>query len=280
MNETYARARVTLRRRRLWRIRLGLGLTRWVLYLVAITGIVATARNAVEPTVRRTVAISTKPASDARLAWFAVSFARAYFTWAPDPLVHQGDLAVFVASTEDQDVGLIPSPASAQRVAWAAVAAESTGPASIHDYTVAVATGRGTQYLAVAVARGTGGRAFLARYPALVGAPGNAKAVNLDGGSLPAVTNGAASAVLERALPNYVDGSAENLSADLAPRALVQQAAAGLTLHSILRLALEPSGSVLATVRAADLQGDTFTLAYQVSLVESHGRWEIARIGP
>jgi hypothetical protein len=280
VNSTAPRARVTLRSRRLWRVRLSLGLTRWVLYLVAVAGVAATAHNAVDPPLRRTVEVAARPASDARSAWFAVSFARAYLTWSSDPSVHQQDLGPFIAPTVDRDGGLIPSPASVQRVSWAAIAAQHPEPSHVRDYTVAVATGGGVRYLAVAVAQGVGGVPVLARYPALVSAPAIGSASSLDGASLPAVTNGAASAVLDRALPNYVGGSGENLAADLAPGALVQPAAPGLISHGVERLALEPSGPVLATVRAVDSAGDSFTLAYQVSLAESHGRWEITRIGP
>ena len=261
-------------------MRIGFKLTRWVMYIVAAVGVAATARDAVDPPARRTVVFSTKSVSDARLAWFAVSFARAYLTWSSNPSVHQTSLMQFVAPTADRDVGLTPAPVSAQVVTWVDIAAESTGPARVHDYTVAVATGRGVRYVAVAVTQGAGGRPALARYPALVAAPALDEARALDGGSLPPVTNDDAIAVLDRALGNYLGGSAENLAADLAPGALVQPVAPGLTLRRVVRLALEPSDAVLATVRATDPAGDVFTLAYQISLAESHGRWEIARIGP
>ena len=54
----------------------------------------------------------------------------------------------------------------------------------------------------------------------------------------------------------------------------------GLVARGVQRLALESSGSVLATVRVADGAGDLYTLTYEVSLTESHARWEITRIGP
>jgi hypothetical protein len=280
LSDAPSRARVTLHHRRLWTTRVGLGLTRWVLYIVAAVGVTATARNAIDRPVPRTVVISAKPASDARFSWFALSFARAYLAWSGNPLVHQASLSQFVSPTTDRDVGLTPAPASSQRVAWVGIAAERTGPARLHVYTVAVSTQRGVRYLAVAVTRGSAGLPVLARYPSLVAAPAIDESAALDGGSLPTVTNGGASAVLKRALRNYVGGSAENLAADLAPRAAIQPVGPGLTLSAVVRLALEPSGAVLATLRASDSTGDVFTLAYQISLRESHGRWEITRIGP
>lgn len=280
MNASPSRARVTLRPRRLRTIRFSLGATRWVLYAIAAVGIAATVRNALDPPLRTVVETSTKPVSDARAAWFAVSFARAYLTWSTDPSVHQRGLAPFIAPTADTDAGLIPAPATAEQVIWAGIAAEQGDQSAVTRYTVAVATAHAVRYLAVAVTRGAGGLPVLAHYPALVSAPAIDEAGSLDGGSLPSVTNGAASAVLNRALGNYVNGSSENLAADLAPGARVDPSVPGLAARGVQRLALEPSGVVLATVHAADAAGDLFTLAYQVSLVESHGRWEIARLGP
>jgi hypothetical protein len=229
---------------------------------------------------RTVVEISTKVVSDARAAWFALNFARAYLTWSTDPSVHEADLAQFIAPLADRDAGLTPAPATAEQVSWADIAAEQAGGPNVIRYTVAVGTEHAVRYLAVAVGRGAGGLPVLAHYPALIASPAIDEAGALDGGSLPSVTDGAASAVLDRALGNYVSGSADNLAADLAPSAQVAPVAFGLTARGVQRLALEPSGVVLATVRAADTAGDLFTLAYQVSLVQSHGRWEITRLGP
>jgi hypothetical protein len=254
--------------------------TRWVLYAVAAAGIAATVRNALDPPARTVVEISTKAVSDARASWFALSFARAYLTWSRDPSVHEADLAQFIGPLADGDAGLTPAPATAEQVSWEGIAAEQDGGPDVTRYTVAVGTEHAVRYLAVAVGRGAGGLPVLAHYPALIGPPAIDEAGALDGGSLPSVSDGAASAVLDRALGNYVSGSAENLAADLAPSAQVAPVASGLTARGVPRLALEPSGVVLATVLAADAAGDLFTLAYQVSLVESHGRWEITRLGP
>jgi Conjugative transposon protein TcpC len=280
VNTSRSRARVTLRPRRLRTIRFSLGATRWVLYTVAAVGIAATVRNGLDPPLRTVLETSTKPVSDARASWFAVSFARAYLTWSADPTMHQRELAAFIAPSVDTDAGLLPAPATAERVIWAGIAAEQGDQSAVTNYTVAVATAHTIRYLAVAVTRGAGGLPVLAHYPALVNAPAIDEASSLDGGSLPSVTNGAASAVLSRALSNYVNDSSQNLAADLAPGAQVDPPVSGLAARGVQRLALESSGVVLATVHATDPAGDLFTLAYQVSLIESHGRWEIARLGP
>ncbi len=153
------------------------------------------------------------------------------------------------------------------------------GPQVPRDYTVAVGTGAGTRYLAVPVARGPGGLPVLAGYPALVASPAVDRAGALGDAGLPAVTDSAAAAVLRRALRNDLAGSYDNLAADLAPHARIESAAPGLSPLGVVRLAIEPSGAVLATARAADSQGDVFTLGYELTVAELDGRWEITRIG-
>jgi hypothetical protein len=274
------RAKVTLRPRRLWSLRASLAATRWVLYAVAAVGVAATVRNTLDPPVSRVVRVVTRPVSDVSSAWFALSFARAYLTWSSDPTTPQPGVTSFMAPDGEQDAGLEIGPNSAERVIWTAVAAEQNGADGDRAYTIAAATGAGVRYLVVVVGRGAQGLPVLAQYPTLVGPPGFDEASSLDGGALPAVTDPAAKAVVDRALSNYLTGSSENLAADLAEGAQVAPVAGGLTPRGIQRLVLEPSGSVLATLRAADAQGDVFTLTYELSLVEIHGRWEIARIEP
>ena len=280
MSAKSSRARVTLQPRRLWSLRVSLGAARWVLYAVAVVGVLATVRNAVDPPFRRVVDVVAKPVSDASSAWFALSFARAYLTWSGNTTAQLRALASFIAPTVDPEAGLSLAAGSAEPVGWMAIAAERAGADGNRDYTVAANTRDGLRSLVVAVGRGADGRPVLAHYPALVGPPAADSASALDGASLPAVTNGAVEAVLDRALRNYLSDSNGNLAADLASGALVDPVASGLLPRGIERLAAEPSGSVLATVRAADPSGDIFTLAYEVSLVELHGRWEITRIEP
>ena len=124
------------------------------------------------------------------------------------------------------------------------------------------------------------GAAVLTHYPALVAGPVPLPAHDLDAGALPALANTQAVAMLERALRNYIGGSCQNLAADLAAGAMVDAAEPGLTLRSIQRLAIEPSGAVLATVLAADAGGTEFTLAYTVDLAQFGGRWEITELQP
>jgi hypothetical protein len=281
MSTGIPRGRVTLRPRRLWRLRLSLGATRWVLYAVALCGILATARNAISPPRQRLVVEVSARASDPAAQWFALRFVRAYLTWSGDLSGHERGLAPFLGSAADPDAGLTPVAGSAEQVGWLAIAGERDRAGGEQDYTVAADTGNGTvRYVDVAVARGANGSEMLAHYPALVGGPTPARASALDGTELPAVNDRAVVAVLDRALRNYVGSSEQNLAADLAPGAVVAPIAAGLSLRAVQRLVVEPSDAVLATVIAGDAGGDAFTLAYEISVTELAGRWEITRIEP
>ncbi|HVC85427.1 MAG TPA: conjugal transfer protein [Solirubrobacteraceae bacterium] len=275
------RGRVTLEPRRLWTLRMSLGATRWVFYAVALCGILATARNAIAPP-RQQLVVEVGPRTpDPGAQWFALRFARAYLTWSGDLSGHEQGLAPFLGSADDRDAGLTPVAGSTEQVRWLAIAGERDRAGGEQDYTVAADTGTGpVRYVEVAVSRRPDGSEMLAHYPAFVDGPTPAPASGLDGGALPTVTDRAVVAVLDRALRNYVGSSDQNLAADLAPGAVVAPIAPGLSLRAIQRLVVEPSGAVLATVIAADRGGDAFTLAYEVSVTELAGRWEIARIEP
>jgi len=281
MSTSSPRGRVTLEPRRLWTLRFSLGATRWVLYAVAFCGIAATARNAIAPPLQRLVVVASAPASDPSAQWFALRFVRAYLGWTADLSGHERGLAPFLGPAVDPDAGLAPAAGSAEQVRWLAIAGERNGAGGEQDYTVAADTGSGSvRYVEVAVARGTDGSEVLARYPAFVGGPTPGRASGLDGVALPAVADPAVVAMLDRALRNYLGSSEQNLAADLAPGALVDPIAPGLSLRDVQRLAVEPSGTVLATVIAGDAGGDAFTLAYEISVRELAGRWEITRIEP
>ena len=252
---------------------------RWVLYAVALCGVLATARTAIAPPLQRLVAVETPRTSDAGAQWLALRFVRAYLTWSGDPSVHERALAPFLGIADDPDAGMTPAVGSSEQVRSLNIAGARNLPGGGQEYTVAADTGNGTvRYVEVALAHGPHGGEVLAHYPAFVAPPAPERAGALDGGALPTLTGGAVVAVLDRALRNYLGASNENLAADLAPGALVDPIATGLSLRSVQRLALEPSGAVLATVTAVDALGDAFTLAYELSVKELGGRWEITRI--
>jgi hypothetical protein len=273
------RARVTLRSRRLSFVRASLGLTRWVLYAVALAGVIATVRDAIAPARRLLLVAAAPPTNDANAEWFALSFARAYLTWSADPSTREAALSRFLTADADPDAGFTPASGSSEQVRWVAIARATVGVAGERDYTVAAGTGGdAVRYLVVSVGRRDDGTEVLLHYPALVAGPTAGQAAQLDGSGLLPVTSAAVVAVLDRALRNYVDSSAQNLAADLAPGALVDPVAGGLSMRSVLRLAVETSGGVLASVLARDPTGDLFTLAYELRLRQVLGRWEITRI--
>ena len=199
---------------------MSLGATRWVLYTVALCGIVATARNAIAPPRQRLVVEVGARASDPGAQWFALRFVRAYLTWSGDLSDHERGLAPFLGSADDPDAGLTPAAGSAEPVRWLAIAGERDRADGERDYTVAADTGNGTvRYVDVAVSRGVDGSEVIAHYPAFVAGPTPARASGLDGAALPTVTDRVVVAVLDRALRNYVGSSDQNLAADIAPGA-------------------------------------------------------------
>ena len=279
MSVSAPRARVTLRSRRLSFVRASLSLTRWVLYAVALAGVIATVRNVIAPARRLLLAAAAPATYDANAEWFALSFARAYLTWASDPSTREAALSRFLTAGADPDAGFTPASGTSEQVRWVAIARERVGAAGERTYTVAADTGGNTvRYLVVSVGRREDGTEVLLHYPALVAGPAAGQAARLDGSGLVAVTSAPVVAVLDRALRNYLDASAQNLAADLAPGAVVEPVAAGLSMRSVLRLAVESSDDVLASVLARDLRGDLFTLAYELRLRQFVGRWEITRI--
>jgi len=274
------RARVTLTRRRMSTIRVSLGAMRWMLALVAAAGLAAAVRDVVAPIAGRAVRVASVSEPDTSGQWFALRFARAYLTWSGDPGAQQAALAPFLHPSDDPSAGVTPAPTGAETIRSLAVASDRLSADGAHEVTVAAQVGPDAwRYLVVPVAL-DGGSPVLAHYPALVAGPLAGRAGALDGAALPTLANAQAIAMLQRALRNYVTGSEQNLAADLAPGARIEAAAPGLALRSIERLAVEPSGSVLATVTAADAGGAAFTLAYTVELAELDGRWEITGLHP
>jgi hypothetical protein len=211
---------------------------------------------------------------------FATLFARRYLTWeAASPAVHQQGLAGFVGGAVDPDAGLGVPPRGSQRVTWTEVVqARTAGPAE-HVYTVAADTGGSTPaYLSVDVVRDRTGELRLGRYPALVGAPLAHPAAALDSGGAGDVSDPNVSTVVERALRNYLAGSAQNLAADLAAGSLVATPPQHLALDRVEDLRVASGGGVLATLGAHDAGGATYTLTYQVDLLHSGGRWLVGAI--
>jgi hypothetical protein len=279
----HPRATVTIARRPLWRIRLARGLPRYVLYALALAGALASARFTLDPprAVLPAALLRRPTAEDLAAEGFATLFARAYLTWeAGHPEAREHALAPFVGSGMDAGAGLQPPASGEQRVRWAQVVQQRFPLPGEIVYTVAAQTDTtGLLYLTVSVLHQPGGGLALGGYPAFVGPPASGPAQTAAGEHLREVSDPELSAVVERALRNYLASSPSELAADLAPRARVSLPGIELALQSLQSLRwASGAGAVLALVQAQDQRGASYTLAYELDVLRAQGRWEIAAI--
>lgn len=200
---------------------------------------------------------------------FALRFARAYLAYdAAHPLARERALEPFLGEALGADAGFF-APRGAQRVRWVQVASDQRALAGGRVITVAAAlsTRRMPIYLAVVVRHDREHGLSLGGYPALVGAP----AVDLQAEvpMLVSVEEPGVATVAERALRNYLAGSAANLRADLSPQALVSLPTVALSMRGVEALGWiggPGSGAVLATAAAEDARGVTYTLSYEIGI--------------
>jgi hypothetical protein len=280
----HPRATVTIARRPLWRIRLGRELPRYVIYALALTGALASARFALDPPrAALPASLPRRPVGeDLAAEGFATLFARAYLTWeAGHPEAHERALAPFVGSGIDAGAGLQPPASGEQRVQWTQVVQEREPQAGDHIYTIAAQTDTaGLLYLTVSVLHRPGEPLALAGYPAFVGPPGAGPAQTAADGRLREVSESALSTVVERALRNYLAGSPSELAADLAPGARVSLPGIQIALQSLQSLQWAPGAgrAVIALVQAQDQRGASYTLAYELDVARVQGRWEVSAI--
>jgi len=273
--------RVTVATRPLWRIRMARELPRWLLCALSATGLAASVRFAVAPPralTPRDVA-SASPAREPAAEGYAALFARRYLTWnAAEPQASSRSLAPFLGSDMEPDAGLELPPAGEQRVEWVEVVQEREPLAGEHVYTLAAQTDTaGLLYLTVGVVRTAAGALALAGYPAFVGAPATQPAQG--GPRMREVADAALATVVQRALRNYLAGSAGELAADLTSGARVSLPGLPLSLESVQRLDWTPGGgAVLAVVQAQDARGVQYTLAYEVDVTSVQGRWEVSAV--
>lgn len=290
MRSSTANAQVRISARPLWQLRLAREWPRYLLSALAIAGLAASARFAIDPP-RPAAAKVTAPGpapADLAAEGFAAQFARSYLTWsAAEPQAHEAALAPFAGPGIDPDAGLQPPSSGEQRVEWAEVVQErelvpadpaDPADAAEHVYTVAAQTDHsGLLYLTVSVVRTAGGALALGGYPAFVGAPASGPAQTE--AHLREVSEPALATVVGRALRNYLAASGSELAADLTAGAHVSVPAAALSLESVQRLDWAPgAGTVIAVAAAQDARGARYTLAYELEVVRVQGRWEVSAI--
>jgi Conjugative transposon protein TcpC len=276
------RARVTIKTRSLWRIRLARELPRALLLGASLAGLLASARFAIAPPrpAAPPASAAAAPSQDLAAEGFAQLFARRYLTWeAGDPEAHRRALAPFAGTGMEADAGLQLPPSGTERVQWTEVVQERIPSPGEHVYTVAAQTDvNGLVYLTVSVLRTVDGALRLAGYPAFVGPPASEAGIVGDGSR--EVTDPALQTVVARALRNYLAGAGTELAADLSSTARVSLPAQPLSLEAVSRLdwSAEGGDAVIATVQAQDAHGARYTLAYDLDMAEVAGRWEVAAI--
>jgi hypothetical protein len=281
MSRVRPRAQVSVTPKSMWRIRLARELPRYLLQALAIVGLLASARFAIAPPHPVIARSSTSgfAASDRAAEGFATLFARAYLDWdSRDPEAHRLALAAFVGSWMEDEAGLQPPESGEQQVQWTQIVQARVPASGEQLYTVAAQTDTaGLLYLSVGVVREANGALALAGYPAFVGAPMSTTAAAP--AHLREVEEPALATVVTRALRNYLARAGSELGADLAVGARVSLPAQTLTLQSLDSLDWSAGGhSVLATLRARDEHGGQYTLAYELGVRLSAGRWEISAI--
>jgi len=281
MSDAPSPATVTLTARSMWRIRLARELPRYLLQGLAIVGLLASARYAIAPP-RPSIMRASTPGQaliDRAGEGFASLFARRYLTWdSRHPEAHRQGLAMFLGSSMEPDAGLQPPESASQQVQWTQIVQARDAARGKRVYTVAAQTdASGLLYLSVGVLREADGRLALAGYPAFVGAP--TSGVSAPPKNLREVEDKALETTVGRALRNYLARAESDLAADLAIGAHISLPQSTLALQSIEALNWSaPGRSVLAVVRADDERGAQYTLAYELDVVLTDGRWEISTI--
>lgn len=281
MSREHAGPGVRVDTRRLWRLRLSRELPRYALFAVALSGLAASARFAIAPPVAPLPAALAHPPTppDDAAEGYAVLFARRYLSWsAAEPQLSTQELEAFVGRGMEANAGLEVPARGEQRVEWAEVVQSREPAPAEHVYTVAAQTdSEGLLYLTVPVARTAAGALTLAGYPAFVGPPASEPEHTDE--HLREVAEPALTTVVQRALSNYLAGSESELAADLAVGASVSVPTVPLALQSLQRLDWAQEGSaVVATIQASEARGARYTLAYELDVLRTQGRWEVSAV--
>jgi hypothetical protein len=274
------RASVTVRAQPVWRIRLARELPRYGLYALTLWGILASARYAIAPPRPAVPPAPRVEPPDRAAEAYASLFARRYLSWnATDPQAYQESLSPFLGEGMPQQAGLQLPASGSQEALWVQVVQERRGALGERVYTLACQTSSaGLLYLTVGVLRNRSGALALAGYPALVGPPASASAENFVE-TFRDVEDPPLAAVIERALRNYLDDAGSELAADLTESAAVSLPGLSLSLDGVQQLRWLPGGgSVFAVLQASDRRGVRYTLAYELDVVQSAGRWEVSAI--
>jgi hypothetical protein len=219
---------------------------------------------AAAPKTSRPAASADVPSED-----LALRFARVYLTYdAADPTAREEALRPYLPDDVAADAGFTATHGS-RRVLWEDVASDQAALAGGRVITVSVGVSGSASplFLAVTVRHEAGRPLSILGYPSLVGSPALTTAA--PEASRAAVSDHAVTEVVERALRNYLEGSAPELRADLTDDAQVTLPTVELkvrAIHEIDWVAGPGSGAVLVTATAEAAAGDTYTLTYELGI--------------
>jgi hypothetical protein len=215
--------------------------------------------------------------SDVAAESFAEGFVRAYLSWTrEDDGSRAAALARFLPEALG-DGGLDPADDTEQSVAWTAIAGDRADGARRLVTVAATVTPTGqTMYLNIPVARDRHGFLYVADYPAVVGPPATTRAPRPP--ALKPVADANLTAVVTRALTNYLAGARANLLADLTPDAVVSLPPQHLRLSGVGDVTwARPGSRVSVEVDATGAGAGRWTLRYALE-VRKRDRWYVQSV--
>lgn len=205
---------------------------------------------------------------------FAEAFTRDFLTWDGTGRSDPEALAIYGVNLAPAE----PPTGLEQSVRWTSVTAARRASLRDEVITVVAQTTRGREALAVTVRRDPSGARQIVGQPAVVGALPRAES--------PArpptgreVDDQQLTAVVERALRNYLGRDGADLRADLAADARVALPERPSRVLAADTVTWVRSGSrVAATVRAVDRDRVQMTLRYELTVTKQAGRWLVRAI--
>lgn len=274
--------RVTAHRRPLWWLSLRLA---WPRYVLALVGVITIVRGAVgmvapSPTKPRQVIAHVASSADPEAEGLAVRFTRDYLSYSSQSQAQRERvLAGIVGGPLDHDAGFSAPGSGSDRVTAAQVIADVPLGGGTNRYSVMASTTRaGTVYLAVTIGHDARGALELVGAPAFVGAPSTAPAVDDPSEAGQVVTDGRLSAVISRALRNYLAGATGQLQADVMPGVTVRGPSVRLRLVQVEHVAWTQQNRLVGVdLQAADRTGATYELHYDVGVTD-RDRWFVTSI--
>jgi hypothetical protein len=251
-----------------------------VLYAVALVAIANSLIDLARPATKPAT-VSRAAALDVGAAGYAVAFTRAYLSYdTGNPMAQQAALGRFAGTGPlGSGAGFTAPPSGSNSVTAAQVVGDKPAPGGGQLYTVEADTSRlGRVYLAVTVARASGGPLELVGEPALVGPPASAPAVADPSQANQPLSDPGLTGVVTRALGDYLRGDSSDLQSDLATGVPVPSLPPALAGVQVTRVAWQEPGKVVgADVQASDQTGAAYSLHYELSVIRQ-GRWYVTAI--